>query len=76
MFSAIASAVKQFFNALTTLCSAFDHTAKALDHLAITGEETAAQFSDEARMKRAAQMVSLKAELKAVENKAAPAKAA
>lgn len=52
MWTQIFTAVAQLFKALTVLFSAMEHSANAINHLAITGEETAAQFSDEARIQR------------------------
>lgn len=63
MFTAISVFVRQFFGTLTTTMSAVDHGAKALEHLAITAEETAGAYCDEARSNRAKQMKQLEADL-------------
>lgn len=71
MFTAISVFVRQFFGTLTTTMSAVDHGAKALEHLAITAEETAGAYCDEARANRAKQMKQLDAELAAADKQAA-----
>ena len=71
MFTSVGTAIRQLFAAITVLFTAAEHSANAVNHLAIWGEETAAAFSDEARSKRNQQLAILKAELRAVENKAA-----
>ena len=63
MFASISMFVRQFFNMLTTTMSAGDHAAKALEHLAITAEETAGAYCDEARSNRAKQLQQLEADL-------------
>ena len=63
MFTSISMFVRQFFGTLTTTMSAIDHGAKALEHLAITAEETAGAYCDEARSNRAKQLQQLEAEL-------------
>ena len=47
------AAISQLFRAIFVLGEAAEHTAQALNHLSITAEESAATFSDEARIKRA-----------------------
>ena len=63
MFTAISVFVRQFFGTLTTTMSAIDHGAKALEHLAVTAEETAGAYCDEARSNRAKQLQQLEADL-------------
>jgi len=63
MFASISLAIRQFFGMWATLFSAGEHAAKAVEALAITAEETAGQFCDEARSKRAIQNRALDAEL-------------
>ena len=70
MFTAISVFVRQFFGTLTTTMSAVDHGAKALEHLAVTAEETAGAYCDEARANRAKQMKQLDAELAAADKAA------
>lgn len=52
----------QFFAMLATLFSAGEKGAKALDHLATWGEETAGAFADEARINRRASLKALREE--------------
>ena len=73
MFTAISVFVRQFFGTLTTTMSAIDHGAKALEHLAVTAEETAGAYCDEARSNRAKQMKQLEAELIIADKTAAKA---
>ena len=69
MFNAISIFIRQFFGTLTTTMSAIDHGAKALEHLAVTAEETAGAYCDEARANRAKQLQQLEADLRvATEN--------
>jgi len=63
MFNAISLFIRQFFGTLTTTMSAFDHGAKAVEALAITAEETALAYQDEARTNRAKQLQQLEADL-------------
>ena len=63
MFASISMFVRQFFNMMTTTMSAGDHAAKALEHLAVTAEETAGAYCDEARSNRAKQLQKLEADL-------------
>ena len=70
MFTAIGTSIRQMFLAITVLFQAAEKTAKAVDHLATWGEETAAAFADNARISRAKELVNLNAELKVVEEKA------
>ena len=63
MFTSISMFVRQFFGTLTTTMSAIDHGAKAVEHLAITAEETAGAYCDEARSNRAKQLQQLEADL-------------
>ena len=63
MFNAISLFIRQFFGTLTTTMSAIDHGAKALEHLAVTAEETAGAYCDEARSNRAKQLQQLEADL-------------
>ena len=63
MFTAISVFIRQFFGTLTTTMSAVDHGAKALEFLAVTAEETAGAYCDEARANRAKQLKQLDAEL-------------
>ena len=52
------------FNAfITTLFTACNSLAQALNHLAMWSEESAAAFSDEARHNRAAQAIELSKQL-------------
>ena len=71
MFASISLFVRQFFGMLTVTMSAGEHGAKALEHLAITAEETAGAYCDEARANRAKQMKQLDAELAAADKAAA-----
>ena len=73
MFNAISLFVRQFFGMCSTLCSAGEHSAKALEHLAITAEETAGAYCDEARANRAKQLKALEADLVVAEKQAARA---
>lgn len=68
MFSAIAISVKQFFTAITVFFSALEKVAKATDHLAGWSEETAASFSDEARIMRIANRTKLLQSTGVIEN--------
>ncbi len=43
---------KNFFNALSTLFSAVDHTAKAVENLAEWANESSAEFTDTAKHER------------------------
>lgn len=70
MFNAISLFVRQFFGMCSTLCSAGEHSAKALEHLAITAEETAGAYCDEARLNRAKQLKALEADLVVAEKQA------
>jgi hypothetical protein len=54
MWSSVFGAVTQFFTALSFFGSALEHAAKAVNHIAIMGEESAATLSDEARIVRKA----------------------
>lgn len=76
MFASISMFVRQFFNMLTTTMSAGDHAAKALEHLAITAEETAGAYCDEARSNRAKQLQQLEADLHVATEKTKEVKAA
>lgn len=76
MFASISMFVRQFFNMLTTTMSAGDHAAKALEHLAITAEETAGAYCDEARSNRAKQLQQLEADLYVAEQTTKAIKAA
>lgn len=61
------------FNAfLTTLFTAFNSLALALNHMASVAEETAGAFADESRANRAAQQIELNKQLK-LTNKATSA---
>ncbi len=71
MFASISMAIRQLFNAMSTLFSAMDHGAKAIEHLAVTAEETAGAYCDEARVNRAKQLKQLDAELAAADKAAA-----
>ena len=46
------AALSQAFKAMFVLFEAAEHTAQAVNHLAITAEQSAAAFSDEASIKR------------------------
>jgi hypothetical protein len=50
----------QFFAMLSTLFSAGEKGANALNHLATWGEETAGAFADESRINRQAKMKALR----------------
>ena len=76
MFTSISMFVRQFFGTLTTTMSAIDHGAKALEHLAITAEETAGAYCDEARSNRAKQLQQLEADLHVAEQTTKAIKAA
>ena len=76
MFASISMFVRQFFNMLTTTMSAGDHAAKALEHLAITAEETAGAYCDEARSNRAKRLQQLEADLYVAEQTTKAIKAA
>ena len=76
MFNAISLFVRQFFGMCSTLCSAGEHSAKALEHLAITAEETAGAYCDEARSNRAKQLQQLEADLHVATEKTKQIKAA
>lgn len=52
MFNTIALAITSFFTMLTTLFSAGEKAAGAVDHLAGWGKESAATFEDEAKHDR------------------------
>lgn len=52
----------QFFAMLSTLFSAGERGAKALDHLAAWSEETAGAFADEARIARRAKLNAMQME--------------
>lgn len=73
MFKSIATAISMMFGSLTTIFSAVDHSAKALEALAITAEETAGAYCDEARRNRAKQLAQLDAELAVAEKQAVKA---
>ena len=76
MFNAISIFIRQFFGTLTTTMSAIDHGAKALEHLAVTAEETAGAYCDEARSNRAKQLQQLEADLHVATEKTKEVKAA
>lgn len=59
MFGSIALAIKQLFTAVTVFFMAFEKMAQATNHLATWSEETAASFSDEARIMRIASRTKL-----------------
>lgn len=52
MFANITASVAQIFNAVTTVASAANYGAKALENLAIVAEETSGQYVDNARSDR------------------------
>lgn len=58
-------ALKSFFAMLETLFGAGEKAAKAVDHLAAWGEQTAAAFKDEATVEREKKMRALQASLNA-----------
>jgi len=60
MFSAFGSAFVQFFSMFTTLFSAGNKFAGAIDSLAEVANATAAQYADEAAAKRQQQLAQLK----------------
>lgn len=64
---------KQLFSAITLFFVATEKVASASNHLATWADETAAAFADEARIERQKKLATLKADLKAVENKTNPA---
>jgi hypothetical protein len=76
MFNAISLFIRQFFGTLTTTMSAIDHGAKAVEALAITAEETALAYQDEARTNRAKQNAQLEADLHVATEKTKAIKAA
>lgn len=51
--------LNQFFSMLSTLFSAGEKGARALDHLAEWSESTAASFKDEAQVSREKKMLAL-----------------
>lgn len=57
MFKEIGLAIRALFHAFTTLFGAFDKGASAVDHLADWANQTAAAFSDEAKMTREMQAI-------------------
>ncbi len=59
MFASFGQAFVQFFTMITTLFSAGNRTANALNHLAGVAEDTAAQYADEAKAKRDQQAAQL-----------------
>ena len=61
---------KQLFSAITLFFVATEKLASASNHLATWADETAAAFSDEARIERQKKLAKLKADLKAVEKAA------
>jgi len=62
---------KQLFSAITLFFVATEKLASASNHLSTWADETAAAFADEARIERQKKLAKLKAELKAVDTKAA-----
>lgn len=52
MFAAISAAITSLFTVITTLCSASNKTAKALDNLATVAEEMSGTYVDNARADR------------------------
>lgn len=76
MFNAISLFIRQFFGTLTTTMSAIDHGAKAIEALAITAEETALAYQDEARTNRAKQLQELEADLHVATERTKAVKAA
>ena len=52
MFANITSSIAEIFNAVTTVASAANYGAKALENLAIVAEETSGQYVDNARSDR------------------------
>ena len=66
---------KQLFSAITLFFVATEKLASASNHLATWADETSAAFADEARIERQKKLATLKADLKAVENKTNPAPA-
>lgn len=73
MFASISTFIRQFFGMLTVTMSAGEHAAKALEHLAVTAEETAGAYCDEARSNRAKQLKQLEADLVIAEKQAVKA---
>ena len=73
MFSAISTAIKQFFMAFTVMGSTLEHSAKALEYLSITAEETAGAYCDEARATRSKAQATLNAEIAAAEKQSVKA---
>ena len=61
---------KQLFSAITLFFVATEKLASASNHLATWADESAAAFSDEARIERQKKLAKLKADLKAVEKAA------
>lgn len=74
MWTALFAALTQFFRAFTVLGQAAEHSANALNHLSIAGEEAAGSFADEARIKREANRALLLKDLKVTEKQLAVAK--
>jgi CBS domain containing-hemolysin-like protein len=74
MFASFGQAFVQFFTMITTLFSAGNRTANALNHLAGVAEDTAAQYSDEARIKRQKQAAELEESLRQTQVAIAAAK--
>lgn len=62
---------KQLFAAITLFFVATEKLASASNHLATWADESAASFSDEARIERQKKLAKLKADLKAVEKQSA-----
>lgn len=58
---AMFAALNQFFTAVTVFFSAFEKTAKAVEHLATWSEESAGAFADQARIDRADKLMEMQA---------------
>lgn len=61
MFTAITTAITTLFAVITTLCSAANKSAKALENLATIGEEMSGTHLDNTRAEREAQMAIIRA---------------
>ena len=70
MFANITASVAQIFSAVTTLASAADRAAKTLDNLAQVGEQTSAQYVDNAKIDREIKQIERMAEYEQAKAKA------
>lgn len=70
MFANITASVAEIFNAVTTVASAANYGAKALENLAIVAEETSGQYVDNARSDREIKQIERLAQYEAAKAKA------